>query len=262
MAKQKQKTKPQNGLAIIKEEPRHYDQTPTDLIAMAIANNLDIDKLERLMVMQEKWQAKQAEKLFFEAFGKFQSIIPELKKNKEVKFDHKEGGGSTNYKYQELADIALHIRQPLADCGLSYRWDQKEEAGVISVTCILAHTSGHQERSQPLSGAYDTSGKKNVIQQKASTITYLRRYTLTGMLGLSTMEADNDGKGGQQPSATTAKPLPTPGQFENLRKRVSSSLSFDKAKDAFDNALKHFNLKPEEVMELESLRDAKQTVSA
>ena len=164
----KKGTKKTNGSQLIvvpkrQVEVTHHDQTPNDLLALAIQNNLDIDKLERLMIMQEKYQAKQAEKLYFEAFGKFQSIAPELVKNKSVSFPHREGDGKTEYKYQELGDIPKHIRQPLADCGLSYRWDQHDDKDDITVTCIISHTSGHQEKSQPLSGKADTSGKKNII---------------------------------------------------------------------------------------------------
>jgi len=47
---------------------------------------------------------------------------------------------------------------------------------------------------------FDKSGGKNDIQAIASSVTYLRRYTLTGALGISTCEDDNDGG---RPSFTT-----------------------------------------------------------
>lgn len=249
--------KESQSVAVIKEgETAIYrEQTPNDLIALAIDKNLDIEKLQKLMEMQEKWQAKQAERSYFEAFGKFQAIAPELIKNKQVKYDHKDGGGQTNYKYQELGDIAKHIREPLAECGLSYRWDQKEEGKIITVWCIISHTGGHQERSQPLQGEYDTSGKKNSIQQKASTITYLRRYTLTGMLGLSTMEGDNDGKGGAQPEPTptfTGVPSATAEQFASIMKRVIKD-----GEKAITEAQKHFSFTEDQIQSLKIAADAK-----
>lgn len=224
MAKQKRL---QNGTLV--KVPRgvvvneiYQETTPTDLIRLGLQTNVDLDKLDRLMKMQKEWEEGKARKAFFEAFGKFQAIAPNLVKNKQVSFEHRDGGGKTEYKYQELGDIASHIRQPLADVGLSYRWDQKEEGKVITVWCIISHLDGHQETSQPLSGEYDSSGKKNLIQQKASTITYLRRYTLTGMLGLSTMEADNDGKGGaksKEPGLTNLPPA-TRENINNMSKHI------------------------------------------
>ena len=40
----------------------------------------------------------------------------------------------------------------------------------------------------------DTSGKKNEIQSRGSTITYLQRYTLIGALGLTTADEDIDAR--------------------------------------------------------------------
>jgi hypothetical protein len=44
-----------------------------------------------------------------------------------------------------------------------------------------------------MSAPADKSGGKNDIQAMASTVTYLRRYTLTGALGITTGNDDNDG---------------------------------------------------------------------
>ena len=44
----------------------------------------------------------------------------------------------------------------------------------------------------------DTSGSKNAIQARGSTVTYLQRYTLLGALGLVTGDEDTDGRNGTQ----------------------------------------------------------------
>ncbi|MNL48938.1 ERF superfamily protein [compost metagenome] len=41
----------------------------------------------------------------------------------------------------------------------------------------------------------DNSGKKNAIQQVASTITYLQRYTLLAATGVATKGQDDDARG-------------------------------------------------------------------
>ena len=43
-------------------------------------------------------------------------------------------------------------------------------------------------------GTPDMSGNKNALQQAASAVTYLRRYTLTGALGIATADTDIDGR--------------------------------------------------------------------
>lgn len=67
------------------------------------------------------------------------------------------------------------------------------ENGVITVRCIVSHKSGHQEFCEMMSTP-DQSGGKNNIQQSASAITYLRRYTLTGALGIAAADEDIDGR--------------------------------------------------------------------
>ena len=50
---------------------------------------------------------------------------------------------------------------------------------------------GHSE-STVLEAAPDSSGKKNAIQQVASTVTYLQRYTLLAACGLATKDMEDD----------------------------------------------------------------------
>ena len=53
---------------------------------------------------------------------------------------------------------------------------------------------GHFETTS-LTAAGDQSGGKNAIQALGSTISYLERYTILALTGLSTHEMDDDAKG-------------------------------------------------------------------
>ena len=176
--------------------------TASRLIEVALTSGADIDKLERLLVMQQTWEAGQARKAFFQALSGFQSNLPPIKKTKEASFPTRTGGHMT-YSYASLDDIAEAIRFSLKEYGLSYRFEQRfEPGGFIWVKCIVSHKDGHSEECS-MPAMADTSGQKNVIQQIASSITYLRRYTLTGALGIATTDQDLDGaevdsQGGQQ----------------------------------------------------------------
>lgn len=156
---------------------------PGQLIALAVQQGADIDKLEKLMELQERWEANEARKAFFDAFATFQSIAPVIRKRKE---GHK-------YKYAPLGDIAEQIRSALEQCQLSYRFEINSEAELITVSCIISHRLGHQEKTT-MSGEPDTSGSKNTIQSHGSTVQYLQRYTLVGGLGLTTADEDIDGR--------------------------------------------------------------------
>src|SRR6185295_16714658 len=114
----------------------------------------------------------------------------------------KNGGSRTNYKYEGFSDIAEHVDPILAKYGLSYRHRPKQDAKVLTITCILAHRDGHSEETS-LFASNDESGNKNSIQSVGSTATYLQRYTLKLALGLAAAK-DDDGRkaGSDEPTIT------------------------------------------------------------
>lgn len=167
-------------------------EEPTSLIAQAIASGANIETLEKLMALQERWEAKQAQKAFFETLSEFQVKCPDLRKTKKVKFDTK-SGGLTEYSYAPLADIDRQIKSLMSEVGFSKRWEINDNANKIKVTCIITHSKGHSERTT-MEAEADTSGAKNAIQARGSAIEYMKRYTLLGALGITTADSDIDGR--------------------------------------------------------------------
>lgn len=165
--------------------------TPDQLLALAVDKNLDIDKLEKLMMMKERWDAAQAKKSFLTALTNFQEQCPDLRKSKRVEFETRTG--TTSYNFAPLGDIDRQIKKLMKDNGLSKQWKVKDEGGKIKVTCIISHVDGHSEETE-MEAEADMSGAKNPIQGKGSTIAYLERYTLQGALGLTTVDQDIDGR--------------------------------------------------------------------
>lgn len=165
---------------------KNDSMNPSQLLTLAVDKDLDIDKLRQLMELQKEWQSDQARKSFFEALTKFQSEVPELRKVKEVSFKE------VKYKYAPLSDIVRQIKTTCKDCGISYRWEISDTKEEIKVTCLITHVDGHTEQTTMMANP-DTSGSKNIIQARGSSIEYLKRYTLIGALGLSTADTDVDG---------------------------------------------------------------------
>ena len=153
------------------------------LLEVAVQQGAAVESLERLMDLQDRWEAKQAKMAYFDALAKFQADQPVIYKNKE----------GHNFSYAPLADIQIAIGGLLRKCGLTYRFEQKHDKDAISVTCVVAHVQGHSERTT-MDAVPDTSGSKNVIQARGSTVSYLQRYTLIGALGLLTADKDVDGR--------------------------------------------------------------------
>lgn len=203
--------------------PVVVETTPAALLQLAVQKDLDITKLEKLMELQEHWQAGNARKEFLTAMSNFQFACPVLKKTKEVTFNQ------TKFSYAPIGEITGAIKKPLNDNGLSFRWEIKEEGELITLTCIVSHASGHSE-STTMSAAKDISGSKNQIQSRGSTITYLQRYTLIAALGISTADEDDDGKevvvSKKQP-VTKPKPepknnIPVPEISEGWKNKIAA----------------------------------------
>lgn len=177
------------GTKIVKtEQAAIVPASPADLLQLAIEKDVDIDKLEKLLAMVERWEDRQAKKAYYSSLSKFQFECPPILKSK--------AGYADRYHYAPLDQIIKIIKNPMFNNGLTYTWKQKETDKQITVTCIITHVAGHSEETS-LSGDDDTSGSKNAIQARGSTVQYLRRYTLESVLGIATSATDTDG--GQTP---------------------------------------------------------------
>ena len=161
--------------------------TPASLLSLAVEQGADLDRLEKLMDLQQRWEQNEARKAYVSAMAEFKKHPPEIIKDKHVKF------GNTEYNHATLGKITESIGSALSDHGFAIRWDTDQSDG-LKVTCVITHEMGHSE-SMSLSAPPDSSGSKNSIQAIASTLTYLQRYTLLSITGLAASEADNDGQG-------------------------------------------------------------------
>lgn len=178
---------------VIVQEPQVAAITPMQMLNMAVSQGADLDKLTKLMDLQERWEKNEARKAYVQALADFKKNAPKIMKTKEVSF----GAGKTAYKHA-LAGVASEmIGGALAEHGLSHTWDVAQpEGGKIKVTCILTHSAGHSERVS-MEATPDTSGSKNSIQAIGSTVSYLQRYSLFAATGLVPKDADDDAQGGK-----------------------------------------------------------------
>lgn len=154
--------------------------TPMEMLDRALSSGAAPETLEKLMALQERWEASQARKAFDDAISAAKADIPPITKNAK---------GHNEKRYADFAAIARVVDPIISKHGLSYRFRTKQDDR-IHVTCILSHRAGHSEETT-LAGPADTTGSKNAIQAIGSTLTYLQRYSLTQALGLAAAD-DND----------------------------------------------------------------------
>ena len=185
----------QNQINVVDSKNAIKQQKPTKvgeinalyLIDRAIENNIDIEKFEKLISLAQMLEREKAKRDFYESFSKFQSSIPTIFKNSEVNM----GYGKPKYNYATLSDIITNIQKPLGEANLSFRWDVKNDDVMIEVTCILSHKGGYELQTS-IAAPRDSSPGKSTVQAIASTITYLKRYTLVSLLGIGTADPDDD----------------------------------------------------------------------
>lgn len=189
--------------------------TPMAMIQLAVQQGADIDKLTKLMDLQERWEKNEAKKAFNEAFARFKSEAVRVIKNRTVS-----AGPLSGKSYAELFSVVDAVTPALSSHGLSASWSlSKDEPNWIEVTCTLKHVLGHTE-SVSMGGPPDAGGAKSAIQARASTVTYLERYTLKAICGVSEQGDDADGKTGNkaEPDAEGKKALEACASFASLQK--------------------------------------------
>jgi len=104
-------------------------------------------------------------------------------------------------KYADLTSVWVACREPLATNGLAVSQlptSRIDDNGmpIIGLTCILMHESGEWVSTYMESPAVGNKGV-NDLQAAGSVITYMRRYTLSAIVGVATGD-DDDGNAGQQ----------------------------------------------------------------
>ena len=168
----------------------------------AALDNVDVDKLERMMAMQLQWEERQARKLFDEAKARASQKLKNIKieKTRSVSYDidknDKSKGQKEAFKFAALEDIDKLIAPVLAEekIDVSYKIEPCALAGWHTIVCWLEH-GGHRE-PYPMPMPLDTSGGKGNAQAMGSTQTYGQRRALCGAFNIITIGMDDDGMGG------------------------------------------------------------------
>ena len=157
------------------------------IISQAATNpNVDIEKMERLLEMQERILERDARQEFAAAFSRMQVALPEIEEK---------GKGHNNITYAKWEDVNKAIKPVLSEHGFGLSFSVKDDEKFVCVEAELSHRSGHS-KSTSYKFPADSSGSKNQIQAVGSSISYGKRYTATALLNLSSrLEPDNNGEG-------------------------------------------------------------------
>lgn len=150
--------------------------------------SVDIDKMERLIEMQERVQARHAKIAYADALAELQPRLPVISERGKILNRNQEV--QSTYAYWE--DVNEAIRPILHDHGFSLSFKTGRAAQDITVTGILTHRLGHSEETTIQLPA-DSSGSKNAVQAVASSTSYGKRYTAFALLNITSKGEDDDG---------------------------------------------------------------------
>lgn len=178
--------------------------------------NCDVDKMERLLAMQERVIARTAKAAYQAALVQVKPKLPVIDRKGRIVIRDKNNENiikqSTPYALWE--DIDEKITPILHDHGLvlSFRSGVAHD-GKITVTGVLSHCDGHSEETT-ITLPHDASGSKNAVQAVGSSSSYGKRYTATLLLNIRTKGEDDDGAKGGAPAGLTD------AQVEHIQKLI------------------------------------------
>jgi hypothetical protein len=220
----------QGGIVTLGPEPSSLIQ----VIARAASDpTVDIEKMQQLLAMKERIDAKNAEMEFNLAMMLCQAEIPAI--CKDAKNSH------TNSRYATLEAVNDKIVPAYTKHGfaLSFGTTDSKLEGYIRLTCHVSHTAGHSRDYQadlPLDGA-GSQGKANKtgVQAFGSTVSYGRRYLTCLIFNVTLTNEDRDGRPmGQAPDADPDAPeVPTREQRKQIPEMVERGQKLASLFDAY-----------------------------
>ena len=168
--------------------------TPEQMLALfQLQVQMDNHQLT-LMRQKREWdredRAVQAKREYDEAMVKFRKACPNVLRLKDIKEGPRAGA-----KHADLDAVVDTATQHLSDNGFTASWRPTiTEKDWIEIECRLQHVGGHFEAVR-FNGPIDSSGAKNGMQGRKSSVTYLERITMLLVCGLAEADADDDGAG-------------------------------------------------------------------
>lgn len=198
--------------------PIQQGSSLSPMVQAVMNGTMQADTLQQLLTIQKEYEANEAFKAYNIAMAQFRQDAPALKRDKVVSFPGSNGKTGTSFSHTTLGYTVAEVNPILGKNGLNYGWsiDDLTDPLKITVTCKLTHRNGHSE-SVTMWGSLDSTGSKNNLQAKKSTVSYLERTTLFAILGLASADDDDDGV------ASGGVKVITPGQATKLANKIKAS---------------------------------------
>lgn len=169
-----------------------YNGGLLEVIARAARDpSVDIDKMERLILMQERVQARDAELAFNRALNAAQSEMRPIAANAS------NPQTKSRYATYEKLDRVLRPIYTLHGFSLSFDEGDSPKPEHVRVICYMSHINGHTRtyhRDMPADGKGAKGGDVMTKTHAAGAAgSYGARYLLKGIFNVAVGEEDSDG---------------------------------------------------------------------
>ena len=213
--------------AVAKVDPQetavaNYSASLMDVIARAASDaTVDIDKMERLIALQQQVSAREAELAFNQAMNAAQAEMRPISANAS--------NPQTRSRYATFDKLDRALRPIYTHHGFSLSFDEGDspKPDHVRVLCYCAHNAGHTRtyhRDMPADGKGAKGGDVMTKTHAAGAAgSYGARYLLKGIWNVAVGEEDNDGN-----AINAAHPVSV-AQYNEIQKRVSD-VQADEAK--------------------------------
>lgn len=178
--------------ALVKAEPQELSTSILQVIERAALNpDINIEKMERLLVMQERIMAKSAEAQFNAAMTEAQMEMRPISADAE--------NPQTRSKYASYAQLDRSLRPIYTKHGFALSYDEGDSPKPehVRVLCYVSHTGGHSRtyhRDMPADGKGAKGGDVMTKTHAAGAAgSYGARYLLKGIFNVAVGEDDRDG---------------------------------------------------------------------
>ena len=168
------------------------------LLTLAVKEKVPVEILEKVMVMQDKVDAKVAREAYYNALVAFQSECPTIEKTQPV--PSKSG---IAYKFAPLDDIISQVKELLKKHGFSYSINTEVKDDMVKSICKVHHKEGHSEISEMAVPSGSGTSIMSAPQKVAAASTFSKRYAFVNAFGI--MTGENDSGEGLQDSKSFQK---------------------------------------------------------
>lgn len=202
--------------------PAEFSASLLEVISSAASNPaVDIDKLERLIALQERMDARAAKAAYTDAKLAMRPELPEITMKGKIVIRDKHDSSVIIQEtpFARFEDIHEAVTPILTKHGFDLEFKNGlSPDGKVRVTTILTHKQGHSEDTY-FDLPHDSSGSKNSVQAVGSSTSYAKRYGVLSILNLKVSGEDDDANSAIPPVSISVK------QYDELLRLITSTQS-------------------------------------